>query len=97
MAASGEVSGSATAKQLPAIAGNYAYIRAANDNAGFVYLGFTSGVTVKDGTTDVTTGIEIGAGEFFGPIYFPKGNLSLDSCWIICDNAGDDIMYAVME
>jgi len=54
----GEVSGSATAKQLPSIPCQMVCITALNSNAGDVYVG-GSGVTVPNGTTDTTSGIEL--------------------------------------
>ncbi len=94
MAGAGEVSGSTSAKQMPSVTGAYAFFRAPNSNAGDVYLGF-SGVTKPDGTTDTTTGIEIAPSDYFGPVYMPGGNLN--TLYIICDNAGDDILYMVMD
>jgi len=84
----GEVSGSATAKQLPSISCRLVWFTAVGSNAGNVYLG-GAGVTKVDGTTDVTTGIELDAGVMIGPI--PATNLDL--FYIICDNAGDDLTY----
>jgi len=89
--ATGEVSGSATAKVLPTIPGSMIWIKAVSSNAGDVYLG-TSTVTVVNGTTDITSGWELAAGEQIGPL--PLANLNL--LYIICDNAGDDIVYIVM-
>src|SRR3990167_6607330 len=64
--ASGERQGSATAVQLPNIKGSMVYIKAVGSNAGNVYVG-RSGVTVVNGTTDTTSGIELDAGEMLGP------------------------------
>ncbi len=89
---SGEVSGSVTAKQLPTVRSYLISIKAENGNAGDVYLGI-SGVTVADGTTDTTTGLELSAGETTG--WIPASNLNL--FYIICDNAGDDITYMVIN
>ncbi len=88
----GEVSGSVTAKRLPDISGNLVCIKAVNSNSGDVYLG-GSGVTVVDGTTDITTGLELSAGESTG--WIPCQNLN--QFYIICDNAGDDIAYMVIN
>jgi len=87
----GEVSGSTSAKQLPDVDADSINIRAASTNAGNVYLG-GSGVTVLDGTTDTTTGLELDAGQETGWISVP--NLSL--FYIICNNAGDDIVYMAL-
>lgn len=89
--ATGERAGSATAVQLPSVSGSMIYIKAVGSNAGNVYVGI-SGVTVVNGTTDTTSGIELDAGEMLGPL--PLDNL--DKLYIICDNAGDDITYMVL-
>ena len=89
--ASGERQGSASAVQLPNIKGSMVYIKAVGSNAGNVYVG-RSGVTVVNGTTDTTSGIELDAGEMLGPL--PITNLN--ELYIICDNAGDDITYLVL-
>lgn len=88
---SGERQGSATAVQLPDVAGSLIYITALASNAGNVYLG-AAGVTVPNGTTDVTSGLELTPGSMIGPL--PADNLN--RFYIICDNAGDDITYLVM-
>jgi len=89
---SGEVSGSATAKQLPNIPAELVLIVADDGNAGNVYIG-GPGVTVPDGTTDTTSGVPRAAGEVWGP--FPMANLNM--IYIICDNAGDDILYNIWK
>lgn len=88
----GEVSGSATAKQLPTVTGGLCLVKAENGNAGDVYVGI-SGVTVADGTTDTTSGIELSASETTG--WMPCTNLN--NFYIITDNAGDDITYMVIK
>jgi len=90
--ASGERAGSVTAVQLPDIPARLIYIKAVASNAGNVYIGFVS-VTKVDGTTDTTTGWELDAGEEMGPL--PLNNLDL--LYMICDNAGDDIVYLCIE
>lgn len=89
---SGEVSGSATAKQLPSIPGSLIKITAETSNSGNVYLG-GAGVTIPDGTTDVTSGLVLDAGDSTG--WMPVSNLNL--FYIICDNATDDIQYQILE
>lgn len=88
----GEVSGSATAKQLPDIDGGLVWIQALDTNAGNVYVG-GAGVTIPDGTTDVTSGMTLAAGDWFGPLTIK--NLSM--LYIICTNAGDDITYFIEQ
>ena len=87
----GERSGSATAIALPNVPGRFATIRAKFDNAGNVWVGRSSAVTVGDGTTDTTSGYPLDAGE---AITLPiKDNLN--EIYIICDNASDDVHYLV--
>ena len=88
---SGEVSGSATAKQLPDIPCRMVKIVAVGSNAGNVYLGGV-GVTAIDGTTDTTSGFEMDAGV--STDWMPVSNLNV--FYIICDNAGDDITYIAL-
>jgi len=90
--ASGEQAGSVTAVQLPDVPARLIYIKAVASNAGNVYIGF-AGVTKVDGTTDTTTGWELDAGEEWGPL--PLDNLN--RLFMICDNAGDDIIYLCVE
>ena len=66
-AKSGEVQGSATVAQLPDVSCRLVWIKAVASNAGNVYIG-AAGATKVDGTTDVTSGIELDAGEMIGPI-----------------------------
>jgi hypothetical protein len=88
----GEVSGSATAKQLPSIECSLVMIIAVGSNSGNVYLG-GSGVTVVNTTTDTTSGYELKASA--QTPWIPVNNLNL--LYIICDNAGDDITYFALS
>ena len=85
---SGEIAGSATAKQLPDIDCRAVMFKAALSNTGNVYLGGV-GVTKPDGTQDATTGLELDAGDVTQ--FMPVRNLNV--FYIICDNAGDDLVY----
>lgn len=87
----GECAGSATAVQLPSVAGSMVWIKAVASNAGNVYIGL-SGVTKVNGTTDTTTGLELTPGDMLGPLPIA----SLSDLYMICDNAGDDITYLVL-
>ena len=89
---SGERQGSATAVQLPDIPCRAVAISALSSNAGSVWLG-GSGVTVADGTTDTTSGLELEAGDMTQ--FIPVDNLNV--FYIICDNAGDDIVYLALS
>ena len=88
----GEVAGSTTAKQLPDVACNMLRIQAAADNAGNVYLG-GAGVTIPDGTADATSGIVLDAGVDTGWMSIDN----LNKFYIICTNAGDDIVYLAIS
>ena len=87
----GERAGSAAAVQLPDVAAKIVKIKAQASNAGNVYVG-VAGVTKPDGTTDTTSGWELDAGQ---EIELKISNLNM--LYIICDNAGDDIVYLVQR
>jgi hypothetical protein len=87
---SGELAGSATAVQCPDVPCRLVYLKAVSSNAGSVFLG-GAGVTVADGTTDITTGLELAAGEV---VILSIRNLNL--LYRICANAGDDLTYLAM-
>ena len=89
---SGERAGSATAVALPSVEARLIWISAVSSNAGDVYIGGAA-VTVPQGTTDTTAGYELNPGDKIGPL--PLSNLNL--LYIICDNAGDDITYLVLN
>jgi len=84
----GERAGSATAVQLPTQECRVVLIKAQSGNAGNVYLGRSSAVTVAAGDTDTTTGLELDAGQ---EIWMEIGNLN--QVYMICNNAGDDVTY----
>ena len=73
--ANGELSVSASAgEQLPNVVCRLAWLHANGANTGKVYVGWNSSLTAPDGTTDTTTGIELTAGEKWGPL--PIDNLN---------------------
>ena len=88
---SGEIQGSATAAQMPDISCRAVTFKALSGNVGNVYIG-GPGVTVPDGTTDTTSGVEMQPGDWLQ--FTPCSNISL--FYYICDNAGDDFGYLVM-
>lgn len=88
----GEVAGATDATQCPTVTANMVMFKAVKGNAGNVYIG-VSGVTVVDGSTDTTSGWELGAGE--STPWIPASNLNL--FYYICDNAGDDFVYMVLQ
>jgi hypothetical protein len=85
---SGEIQGSATAAQCPDISCRAVTFKARANNSGNVYIG-GPGVTVPDGTSDATSGVEMQPGDWlqFGPV----SNVNI--FYYICDNAGDDLGY----
>ena len=85
----GEIAGTASATQMPSLICKLVNFKAQNGNAGDVYIGKTSGVTVAAGTEDTTTGFELAAGEETG--FIPCNNIN--NFYRICDNAGDDLVY----
>jgi hypothetical protein len=87
----GELAGSTSALQLPNIACSRVRFKANAGNAGKVYLG-GAGVTKVDGTTDVTTGLQLNAGD--DTDWLPISNLNL--LFRICDNAGDGLTYLAL-
>ena len=89
---SGEIAGSVTAEQLPSVTCSRVAFKAAASNAGNVYLG-AAGVTAPDGTQDATTGFELDAVE--QTPWLDVDNLN--RFYIICDNAGDDLVYISLD
>ena len=90
--ASGALAGSVSALQLPDIPCRAVFFTAIASNAGKVYLG-GPGVTVPDGTTDTTSGIELQAGDMTP--FIPISNLN--KLYRICENAGDDLTYFLVK
>ncbi len=89
--ASGEVAGSTTSGALPAMACKLALLKARATNVGNVYVGVGT-VTKPDGSTDATTGFELGPGD--ATPWIPVDNLGRLAR--VCDNAGDALTYLVI-
>ena len=97
----GEIAGSSVPIRLPDVGAKMANIGAVLGNAGRVYLGgatlitgaATAPVTVADGTTDITTGWQLGPGQETGWI----GITNLNIFDRICDNDGDDLTYVIFK
>ena len=87
--AHGELAGSATAVQMPDVPCRLCCFKASYDNVGRVYLGSSAAVTKAAGTSTVTGGLQLSAGE--QTLWFEASNLNL--FWRICDNTGDDLTY----
>lgn len=86
----GEVAITDSAAALPTVAGRFVTLRAALDNVGNVYIGL-SGVTVPDGSTDVTSGYPLDAGE---AITLPLEE-GLQELYAIAGTSGDHLHYLV--
>lgn len=85
----GELAGSATALQMPDVPCRKIKFKAQVDNAGDVFIGTSSSVTLAAGTTDVTSGYQLDAGDDTDWLPGPNANVYFR----ICDNAGDDLTY----
>lgn len=90
--ANGELAGSTNAAQMQDIACKLVKFKASYDNVGRVYIG-ASGVTVANGSTDTSTGLQLSAGDETG--WIPVDNLN--RLYRICDNAGDDLTYLLVR
>ncbi len=90
--ATGEVAGSATQAVFPTVAAKLIKIKAHADNAGKVYIGTSTSITVANGSTDTTTGWQLSPKD--ETPWLPLSNLNL--LYRICDNAGDDVTYIVL-
>lgn len=73
--------------------GRYVYIKANTDNAGNVYVGLSASVTKSAGTSSITAGLPIDAGQ--GELIpLPGGDAA--NLFFICDNAGDDFGFMIL-
>ncbi len=88
----GEREGSATAVQLASRTCRMVMFVAPNGNASDVYLG-GAGVTKAAGSTTITAGYELQPGA--QTPWIPCKNLN--QFFIICDDAGDDILWMAVE
>ena len=88
----GELAGSATALVMPNVPCTMIRFKAVASNVGNVYIGGST-VTVVNGTTDITTGLEMAPGDDTGWIPVPNANVF----YRICDNAGDDLTYMALN
>ena len=73
---------------MPDISCSMVNFKAVLSNAGNVYIGI-SGVTAVNGTTDTTSGFELGPGDETG--FIPVDNLN--RFYRISTNVGDDLTY----
>lgn len=89
--ATGEVSGSISPKQLPEIDCQAAKVKAVASNPTNVYVG-QGGVHIVQAADREDVGWELDAGEET-PWYFIH---NLNQLYIVCDAAGDDIVYTLL-
>ena len=92
--ATGEVDGNTSAEQMPSVEGKLVRFKAADDNTGSVFIGTSTNMTVKDGTTDTTTGFQLTAGQDTG--WVPV-QANLNEYWHRESNATDDFTYWVLN
>lgn len=91
--ATGEVAGSTTALQCPAVTSKMVRFKAHDDNVGNVNLGASTSMTIKDGTTDTTSGLILTPGQDTG--WIPAASVSL--FWHRETNATDDFTYMALN
>ena len=89
---SGELAGIAASTQMPSITCQLVCFKAATSNTGNVYIGASSSVTVEDGATDTTTGIELDAGD--STPWLPVDNLNRFA--YICSSTADNVTYLAL-
>ena len=95
LAGTGEIAGSATAAAMPTLVCKWVKFKALDDNAGTVYIGIVSGLTVANGTSDATTGWPLNPNEETD--WLPVPGNDMDGFYRICDNAGDDLAYVALK
>lgn len=89
--ATGELAGAVAAVRMPNVACKFVKFKATTSNAGNIYIG-DAGVTVPNGVTDLTTGLELLPADESG--WIPIDNLN--RFYRICDNLGDDLTYLAL-
>ena len=87
----GELVGTVAAVQMPGIACKMVKFKAQHENPSNVYIG-GAGVTIVNGTTDTTSGLELSAGEDTG--WLTVSNLNV--FYRICDSANDHLTYLAL-
>lgn len=90
----GEIAGNTAATVMPTITAGWVKFKAQSDNVGKVYIGF-SDVTKDAGTEDATSGYQLAPAE--ETPWLPCVGRNLNGFYRICDNAGDDLNYVIMQ
>lgn len=88
----GEFAPGVSAAQFPTITAKLVRIKARAANTGAVYVGDDASVTVADGTTDTTAGLQLAAGDDTG--WIPVANLN--KFYGIGAGASDSVTYMVL-
>ena len=88
----GEFAPGVAAAVFPTVAGRLVRMKARAANTGKVCIGDDSSVTLADGTTDTTSGLELSAGEDTG--WIPISNLN--KFYGIGTGASDSVTYMVL-
>lgn len=92
MLMTGEFAGGIAIAQLPHVPCTMAKVKAEYDNAGRVYIG-GPGVAKRSGITNPAAGWELSAGEESPWMLIHD----LAEVYRICDNAGDDLIWMVVQ
>lgn len=87
----GEFAPGVAAAQFPSIAAKLVRFKARSANTGKVAIGDASDVTLPNGVTDVTAGLELNPGDDTG--WIPASNLNL--FWGIGTGATDSVSYMI--
>jgi hypothetical protein len=88
----GELAGSVSAVQLPNRRCKGVIFNVKAGAAAKFYIGGDAGVTIPNGSTDTTSGIELAAGQST-PI-LPCENLNV--FWVIASAASDSLSYLIL-
>ena len=91
--ANGEINITTAAQAGPDVRSGDIWLSTPSTNTGKVYVGFVEGgaVTVKDGTADITSGIELSEGVLWGPLKVANLNL----LEFIGTDADDSVLYFI--
>ena len=84
----------ATANNPQLLRATWAYIKANTDNAGNVYIGLSAAVTAQAGTSTLTGGLPIDAGQ--GEM-IPLPGQDPTRLFYVCDNVGDDFSVTLYK
>jgi hypothetical protein len=91
--ANGEISITTSSAAGPDIQAGDVWLSTPSTNSGKVYVGHvdSGSVTVKDGTTDTTSGVELAESVIFGPLKIAN----LKYLTFIGTDADDSVLYLI--